>query len=116
MIEGPAKWGAFRACEAFALTSHSENFGIVVAEAMACGRPVLITDKVNVWREVEASGGGLVEPDTQEGADRLLRRALAFSPVEHRTMGERARACYDAHFRREGTAERLIALLRGEAL
>ena len=33
-----------------ALPSHQENFGIAVAEALACGKPVLISDKVNIWK------------------------------------------------------------------
>jgi glycosyltransferase involved in cell wall biosynthesis len=52
MLEGPAKWGAFQGCEAFVLPSHQENFGIAVVEAMACKRAVLITNKVNIHREV----------------------------------------------------------------
>ena len=51
----------FRNCEAWLSCLHiRENFGIVVAEAMAAGRPVLISNKVNIWREVETCGGGLI--------------------------------------------------------
>jgi glycosyltransferase involved in cell wall biosynthesis len=39
MLSGDLKWGAFHAAEAFVLPSHQENFGIAVAEAMACGVP-----------------------------------------------------------------------------
>ncbi len=53
MLAGDAKAGAFRGAQAFVLPSHQENFGIVVAEAMACETPVLISDKVQIWREVE---------------------------------------------------------------
>ncbi|MGH1559632.1 glycosyltransferase [Caulobacter segnis] len=49
-MKGDAKWGAYRGADAFILPSHQENFGIVVAEAMACGATVLITSKVNIWR------------------------------------------------------------------
>ena len=52
MLSGDLKWGAFHACEVFCLPSHQENFGIAVVEAMACSRPVLISDKVNIWREI----------------------------------------------------------------
>ena len=45
MLTGDAKWGAYWSAEAFVLPSHSENFEIVVAEALACGLPVLISDK-----------------------------------------------------------------------
>jgi glycosyltransferase involved in cell wall biosynthesis len=50
MLSGDAKWGAFRAAEFFVLPSHQENFGIVVAEAMALSKPVLISNKLNIWR------------------------------------------------------------------
>ena len=92
------KWGAFRGCEAFVLPSHQENFGIVVAEAMAAARPVLISDKVNIWREVEASGGGMVEPDTLAGALRLLDRFMALPRAERAEMGAKARAGFLARF------------------
>ena len=50
MLSGDVKWGAYRTAEAFILPSHQENFGIVVAEALACGLPVLISNKVNMAR------------------------------------------------------------------
>lgn len=51
-----SKWGAFYGAEAFILPSHQENFGIAVAEGLACGRPALISDKVNIWRDVMNDG------------------------------------------------------------
>jgi glycosyltransferase involved in cell wall biosynthesis len=98
MLTGDVKWGAFRDTEAFVLPSHHENFGIVVAEAMAAAKPVLITDKVNIWREVKASGGGLVESDDAPGIARLLQRFLVL-PVEKRAeMGARAREGFLKNF------------------
>ena len=68
LIKGDLKFGAIRASEVLFLPSHQENFGIVVAEALACGVPVLISDKVNIWREVQSDGAGLVAPDNLAGA------------------------------------------------
>src|SRR6185436_2931743 len=48
MLTGDTKWGALRAAEVFALTSHQENFGIAVVEALACGTAVLISRQVNI--------------------------------------------------------------------
>jgi len=45
-------------------------------EALACGKPVLISDQVNIWREIVEDGAGLVEGDTEEGVEKLLRRFL----------------------------------------
>ena len=53
MLEGDLKWGVLRAADALVLPSHQENYGMVVAEALSVGTPVLLTDKVNLWREVK---------------------------------------------------------------
>jgi glycosyltransferase involved in cell wall biosynthesis len=74
MLSGAAKWGALYGCEAFVLPSHQENFGIAVVEALACGKPVLISDQVNIWREIVEDRAGLVEGDTEEGVEKLLRK------------------------------------------
>lgn len=60
MLQGELKLAAFRDASVFALPSYSENFGIAAVEAMACGVPVVISDKVNIWREVKAANAGLV--------------------------------------------------------
>ena len=73
MLKGDAKWGSLFASEAFVLPSHQENFGIAVAEALACGRPVLLADKVNIAEEIADDGAGLMELDTPDGTLRLLR-------------------------------------------
>jgi glycosyltransferase involved in cell wall biosynthesis len=112
MLRGEVKLGAFRAADAFALTSHQENFGIVVAEALACGTPVLISDKVNIWREIEADGAGIVEPDTAEGAKRLLSRFLALDADERLAMRARARHCFVERFDIDLAARRLFAHLQ----
>lgn len=112
MVKGDAKWGAYHECEAKVLTSHTENFGIVVAEALARSKPVLITDKVNIWREVADAGAGLVEPDTQAGADKLLERFLAMPREDRELMGERGRICFDTHFRIDAAADKMIDVFR----
>jgi glycosyltransferase involved in cell wall biosynthesis len=98
MLTGDAKWGALRACEAMVLPSHQENFGVVVAEALACGRPALISNQVNIWPEIRDSGAGLVEPDTLEGTRSLLTRWFALSGPERAAMSERALAAFAAQF------------------
>jgi glycosyltransferase involved in cell wall biosynthesis len=112
MLNGSVKWGAFRSAEAMILPSHQENFGIVVAEAMACSTPVLISDKVNIWREVNSSQGGLVEPDTLEGTRNLIRRFLALSQEERAQMRKAARLGFLRHFEVAATASDLLQLIK----
>lgn len=94
MLSGDLKWGALRAADAFVLPSHQENFGIAVAESLAAGRPVLISKEVNIWPEIDTDGVGLVEPDTQEGTDNLLRRWLAMTAAERDAMAARCHATF----------------------
>ncbi len=94
LLGGDLKWGALRACEAFVLPSHQENFGIAVVEALAVGRPVLISNQVNIWPEIDADRAGLVEDDTHEGTERLLRRWIALSQADCDAMAGRARPSF----------------------
>ena len=98
MLQGGAKWGAFHAAEVFILPSHQENFGIAVAEALACGTPVLISNKVNIWHEILEDGVGLVEDDTLEGTSRLLERWHDLSTVEREEMAVRCRSSFERRF------------------
>jgi glycosyltransferase involved in cell wall biosynthesis len=62
MLEGAARVEAFVDADLFVLPSYQENFGIAVAEALACGTPVVISDQVNIWPEVSSAGVGSVVP------------------------------------------------------
>lgn len=111
MLTGDVKWGAFRVAEAFVLPSHQENFGIAVAEALACGLPPLISNKVNIWREIAEDQAGLVGEDTEEGTARLLRGWLALTPEAKGAMRQRALHCFSERFEIRHSAENLIRQL-----
>lgn len=108
MLTGELKWGAFGAAEAMILPSHQENFGFVVAEAMACMTPVLISDKVNIWREVIAAQAGMVESDTVDGTCELLRRFWGLSDDERENMGRKAREGFLNRFDIQVTARKFL--------
>ena len=60
MLRGAYKNAAFQMAEIFVLPSYSENFGIAIVEAMAQGLPVVVSDRVNIWREIDDAAAGLV--------------------------------------------------------
>lgn len=60
MILGREKAAALAAAHVFVLPSYSENFGVAVVEALAGGLPTIISNKVNIWREVAQAGAGIV--------------------------------------------------------
>ena len=111
MLRDDVKWGAYRAADAFVLPSHSENFGIVVAEALACNLPVLITDKINIWREVAAGGGGLVAHDEVDDFTRVVRRFLEMSKEDKEQMAARARDVFAKHFDINANAANMLDIL-----
>lgn len=112
MLNGALKWAALRAAEVFVLPSHQENFGIAVVEALASATPVIITDRVNIWREVAESGAGIVVTDTKDGvAEGLGSWCDTMSPSDIERMRERALACYQREFRIEGAARKLVDMI-----
>lgn len=111
MLQGDLKWGAFRGSEAFVLPSHQENFGIAVVEALACAKPVLITNKVNIWREIHSSGAGIVRDDSDEGVFGMLREWLTASEPSRSTMADRALECFATHFHIKAAADALIEVI-----
>ncbi len=61
----------------FVFPSYSENFGVAVVEAMACGLPVVISDKVGISNEIKANNAGIIVQTNiesiYEGIKRLLK-------------------------------------------
>ena len=112
MLVDDMKWGAFHASEVFCLPSHQENFGIAVVEALACGCPVLISNKVNIWREIQSDGAGLVESDTLAGAQSLLERWFRMPAKDAARMRAAASRSFDRRFRMEQVARNLLEIVR----
>jgi glycosyltransferase involved in cell wall biosynthesis len=108
MLSGDSKWGAFYGCEAFVLPSHQENFGIAVVEALACSKPVLISSQVNIWREIEAGGAGIVAANSQQETGEMLSNWLNLSVDVKEEMRLHARACYINHFAIARAARRML--------
>lgn len=111
MLVGEAKWNALREAEAFVLPSHQENFGLAVVEAMSVGLPVLISDQINIHSEISASGAGIVEPDTLEGTERLLRRWMKLPDAGRRAMRAAAERAFNERYEIRRVAASVAAML-----
>ena len=111
-VAGDLKWGAFYAAEAFILPSHQENFGIAVVESLACRLPVLISDQVNIWREISADGAGYVEADNLAGTIRLIERWLLTPTPEWEALRQHAEASFQKRFHVNAAAESLVHVAR----
>jgi glycosyltransferase involved in cell wall biosynthesis len=115
MLTGNLKWGAFAAAEAFILPSHQENFGIAVVEALACGTPVLISNKINIWREIIQDGAGFAEDDGVAGTRRLIERWLATPAPKRSQMEASARLCFANRFEINRAVDSMLRVLEAKS-
>lgn len=81
MQHGPERIEAFVDANIFALPSYQENFGIVVTESLASGTPVLISDQVNIWPDIDDAGVGLICETNITSITNTLKSALANEPI-----------------------------------
>jgi glycosyltransferase involved in cell wall biosynthesis len=89
-VEGEAKWDLYRSADLFVLPSHSENFGLVVAEALACGVPV-IASRGTPWEDLITHRCGWWVDNQPEALADALRNAVNRTDEDRREMGRRGR-------------------------
>ena len=110
-VDGAAKWDLYRSADLFILPSHTENFGLAVAEALSCGLPV-ITTRGTPWHElVERSCGWWVEAAAEPLAD-ALRQATLLSDAERHAMGLRGRQLVEENYTWPAAAQKMISVYR----
>ncbi len=90
MVSGEDKLSALSGANMFLLPSHSENFGIAVIEAAACGVPVIISDRVNLWRDFAEADAALTAPPEVSGFAKHVRTLLDNPAVAARLSGRGA--------------------------
>tara|TARA_Y100000991_G_C21949115_1_gene338886 strand:- start:25 stop:1182 length:1158 start_codon:yes stop_codon:yes gene_type:complete len=112
MLWDDMKWSAYRSAELFCLPSHSENFGIVIAEALSCGIPVATTDKVNIYGEILAAKAGLIEENNLEAFTRLLKKWLSLNHAEKLQIGLNAKNLFNEKFDIKKSQTKLIEILK----
>ncbi len=89
-VWGKDKLSLYSRAEIFILPSHAENFGIVIAEALACGKPV-ITTTATPWNDIEKNKcGKWVHANSRDIAKALLD-LLSISTAERQQMGQRGK-------------------------
>ncbi len=113
LLDHEMKWAALENADALVLPSHQENFGYVVAEALAVGTPVLVSKQVNLWREVVADGAGLAESDDAKGTMRMLIAHSIWSSADRAKYSAAAITCFNQRYQIEAAARRQIEVLEG---
>ena len=110
-LEGEARTAALRDAKLLALPSYQENFGLAVAEGLACGVPAFVSPGVNLADDIRAAGAGWVAPlEIKEQTD-LLRGALS-QPGELARRGSAGRRLAAERFMWSAVARQLLQLYR----
>jgi glycosyltransferase involved in cell wall biosynthesis len=115
MLQGEMKHAALAAADAFILPSHQENFGMAVVEALAASLPALISNRINIWREVDQDRAGYVESDDFSGTTRLLNRWIAAPAPVRDGMRANARRCFEQRFQIDKAVDSLLDILNEPA-
>lgn len=108
-VYGQAKTDMFASAELFVLPTRSENFGLVVAEALAHGLPAIVS-KEAPWQGLDARGCGRWIELSVEKLSEALRELMSKSPSELSEMGDRARRWASASFGWEAVASGMSAV------
>jgi len=108
-VYGEAKWDIYRNADLFILPTFTENFGMVIPEAMACGLPVITTEGTP-WNELNDRNCGWWIPIGVDPLVKTLRLATEASDEERRAMGKRGRQLVEEKYSWDSIAQKMKAL------
>ena len=92
------KWDAYTSSEIFCLPSHQENFGISVVEAMSCKKPVIITNKINIWKTIKKNSAGFVANDNVVSFYSSFMKYLKLNEKEYKKYCKNSYDCFIKNF------------------
>lgn len=110
-VYGAEKVQLLQSADIFVLPTYSENFGIVVAEALACGTPV-ITTYGTPWKELEENECGWYIPIGVNALEQTLKKAISTKEEDLESMGRKGRCLVESSFSSQGVALRFLELYR----
>ena len=111
-LDDDEKWKSYARADLFVLPTYSENFGIVVAEALWAGVPV-ITTKGTPWRELEENKCGWWIDTGIEPLTKALSEVTALDVATRREMGERGRKLVEEKYTWDAVVKKMVTGYRG---
>lgn len=106
-VYGAEKVSLLQSADFFVLPTYSENFGIVVAEALACGTPV-ITTHGTPWKVLEENECGWYIPVGVNALKKTLREAISVTEETIERMGRNGRRLVEKQYTDKSVASRFF--------
>ena len=97
-LYGKLKWDAYYASEIFCLPTHQENFGITIVESLSSKRPVITTNKTNIWKHIKNYKAGFVGNDNIAGSQKNIKKWLSLDKKEYDKMCVNSFKCFKQKF------------------
>ncbi len=105
MVKGTEKWSLIQNSDLFVLPSHQENFGIAVVEALACGVPVIISDRVNIYKEILNAKAGMVTSLSINDISKSLSGFFSLPEDQKSQYSKNAKEVFEKKFNVRSTAK-----------
>ena len=112
MLTGKEKLQAFVDADVFVLSSYSENFGMAVVEAMACGTPVVISNKVGIFNEIEQNKAGIIVDTNPESLYKGIKELLDDEHLRNR-IAENGKRMVHEYYDIDKVADMMIRAYEG---
>jgi glycosyltransferase involved in cell wall biosynthesis len=111
ILDNNLKYGAMIKSSAMILPSHSENFGVSLVESLSVCRPILISNKVNIYREINKYKSGIVFKNNLNGIIKGLISFNNLSDKELKLMSLNAIRCFNENYNLKVNKNKLYNIL-----
>ena len=101
MIIDDVKWGAIQESKAMILPSHGENFGVSLVESLSLAKPVLTTNKVNIFNEILKYDAGLISNNNTNSFKKIFLKFNKYNMKKINKMSLNAKKCFNDKFNLE---------------
>ncbi len=108
------KWNLFNSCYVFCMPSHQENFGISIAEALSSKKPVLTTNKVNIYKIIKKYNAGIITNDTYTSYLNGLKKFINMTDEKYINMKNNSLKCFQENFYGEKYFNNLMKYIKQE--
>ena len=108
------KWGAISASIGMVLPSHGENFGVALVESLSCSKPILTTNKVNIFPEILKFRSGYISKDETDDYIKILKKFSKLKKNQLLKFGQNAQKCFKSSFDLASKENSLATYLKHE--